>query len=33
MPKMPIFLLTENANENMCKKQLLEHTRKNGNKW
>jgi hypothetical protein len=33
MPKMPTFSLTDYANENMCKNQLLDHNRKNGNKW
>jgi hypothetical protein len=33
MPKMPTFSLTENAHKIMRKNQLLEHKRKNGNKW
>ena len=33
MPKMPTFLVTENANEKSRKNLVLDHNRKNGKKW
>ena len=33
MPKMPTFSLTDYAIEILCKIQLLDDKRKNGNKW
>ncbi len=33
MPKMPTFLVTDNANKNSCKKCILDHNLKNDKKW
>jgi hypothetical protein len=33
MPKMPTFLVTENANKKTHENRILDHNCKNGKKW